>query len=207
MDTIPVLREASFPIVVSGPSGVGKTVLCGALLERLPWARRSVSATTRPPREDEIDGESYFFYSDDLFERERNEGRLVEWALVHDYHYGTPRSFLEQSLASDQSVVLNIDVQGGLAIRAAYPSAVLIFLLPPSWAVLEKRLRSRATDGEAQVENRLARAREEALFLDRYDFVVVNDEIESAVEELVTIARAERCRVSRRLVRPSGDIR
>jgi guanylate kinase len=207
MDSLPKLLEPSFPIVVSGPSGVGKTVLCRGLVARATWTRRSISATTREPRGGEIDGESYFFRSRTAFEAERDAGGLAEWAEVHGQLYGTPRSFLERELSVGRSVVLNIDVQGGLRIRTLYPQAVLIFLLPPSWEVLERRLRARATDSDTEMERRLERARREAAVLPEYDYVVINDELEQAVDELVTIVTSERARVWRRLGRPAGPDR
>ncbi|MEZ4655298.1 MAG: guanylate kinase [Candidatus Eisenbacteria bacterium] len=199
MDSLPTLHEPSFPIVVSGPSGVGKTVLCRGLVARASWTCRSISATTREPRPGEVDGESYFFRSRGAFEEERASGRMAEWAEVHGELYGTPRSFLERELDAQRSVVLNIDVQGGLQIRQVYPESVLIFLLPPTWEVLEERLRNRATDGEEQMRRRLDRARREAAVLPEYDYVVVNDVLETAIDELVTIVSAERARVWRRL--------
>jgi guanylate kinase len=199
MESLPRLLDPSFPIVVSGPSGVGKTVLCRGLVTRVDWACRSISATTREPRPGEVEGESYFFQTRKQFEEEREAGRMAEWAEVHGQLYGTPRSFLESELDAGRSVVLNIDVQGGLQIRRAYPESVLIFLLPPSWEVLEQRLRNRATDHDEQLRRRLERARREAAVLPDYDYLVVNGLLEAAVDELVTIVSAERARVWRRL--------
>lgn len=202
MESLPRLLDPSFPIVVSGPSGVGKTVLCRGLVSSVPWTTRSVSATTREPRAGESEGESYFFLDRKRFEAEIEAGRMAEWAEVHGHLYGTPRSFLESQLKAGRSVVLNIDVQGGLQIRRAYPGAVLIFLLPPSWEVLEQRLRNRATDRDDQMRRRLERARREAAVLPEYDYVVINGVLERAVDELVTIVNAERARVWRRLGHP-----
>lgn len=199
MESLPRLLDPSFPIVVSGPSGVGKTELCRGLVTRVSWTRRSISATTRPPRPGEREGESYFFQDRERFEAERDAGRMAEWAEVHGQLYGTPRSFLDSELAGGRSVVLNIDVQGGLQIRRAYPGSVLVFLLPPSWEVLEQRLRKRATDSAEQLQRRLERARREAAVLPEYDYVVINGILETAVDELVTIVRGERARVWRRL--------
>jgi guanylate kinase len=205
MDLTSRLREPSFPIVVSGPSGVGKTVLCRGLLGALPWTRRSVSATTRAPRPNEVDGRSYFFYSPERFERERDAGLLAEWAEVHGHLYGTPRSFLDEQLRSGLSVVLNIDVQGGLSVRSLYADAVLIFVLPPSFGTLEARLRKRGSDGEEEIRHRLARVERELGVLENYDYVIVNGELETAIAELVAIVRAERARVSRRWPGPERD--
>jgi guanylate kinase len=196
---IPELKDAAFPIVVSGPSGVGKTVLCQRLIQALPWTVRCITATTRPKRKGEEDGVNYFFYSDQDFVRERDREALAEWAEVHGHFYGTPKKFLDARLDEGRSVVLNIDVQGGLSIRRAYPEALLIFLLPPTMAVLEDRLRRRGTDSEEVIARRLVNARKEMQVLPDYDYVVINGELETASGELIAIARAERARVSRRL--------
>jgi guanylate kinase len=192
----------AFPVVVSGPSGVGKTVLCRRLCESLPRVVRSISATTRPPRVDERDGESYFFWSEPRFRAEIDRGELAEWAEVHGRLYGTPRTWLDGRLAAGESAVLNIDVQGGLQVRMAYPSALLIFLLPPSWAALEARLRGRGTDAEEEIRRRLLNAEREIRVLPRYDAVIVNDRLDEATIDLVSVVRAERARATRRV--PAG---
>lgn len=196
--------EPGFPLVVSGPSGVGKTVLCQELLAELPWTVRSVSATTRPRREDEIEGESYFFYTEAHFASERDRGGMAEWAEVHGRLYGTPRAFLDSHLANRQVVVLNIDVQGGLAIRRAYAESVLVFVAPPSLEVLEARLRGRQTDSDEAIARRLGRAEGEMGVISEYDYLLVNDDLAATADALMGIARAERARVSRRYER-AGD--
>lgn len=201
MSAIPRLLTAAFPFVVSGPSGVGKTELCAALLERLEASARSISATTRPRRPGEVDGESYFFYGSEQFAREREGTGMAEWAEVHGHLYGTPKVWLDAQLARGTTVVLNIDVQGGMKIRARYPEAVLVFLLPPSIEELERRLRGRQTDREEDIQRRLNRALNEMQMLDQYDYAVVNADRAAAVEELLSIARAERARISRCLDR------
>ena len=193
------LTDPSFPLVVSGPSGVGKTVLCRALLNAVPGALLSVSATTRPPRTGERDGESYHFWTDERFEHEVEGGGMAEWARVHGHSYGTPRRRLDERLRDGRTVVLNIDVQGGMLMRAAYPTSVLVFVLPPSLEVLDSRLRRRATDSDEEITRRLRTAEEEIGRLPEYDYVVVNDRLEVAVGELALIVRAERARISRRL--------
>jgi guanylate kinase len=193
------LALPAFPVVVSGPSGVGKTVLCRRLCAALPRVVRSISATTRPPRVDERDGESYFFWNEARFHDEIQRGGLAEWAEVHGRLYGTPRSRLDQRLAAGESAVLNIDVQGGLAVRAVYPSALLVFLLPPSWGALEARLRGRGTDTEEEIQRRLGNAEREIQVLPSYDMVIVNDRLDEAADDLVSVVRAERMRVARRI--------
>lgn len=193
------LAEPAFPIVVSGPSGVGKTVLCRRLLDSLPNLVRSVSATTRAMRPGEEDGVSYFFWDEKRFAQERDGGGLLEWARVHGHHYGTPRAWLEEQLSAGLSVVLNIDVQGAAQIRRSDPRALLIFVLPPSMEELGRRLRGRRTDTEAEIRRRLRTAAEELARLPEYDTLVVNDSLETATEDLVSIVRAERLRVARRV--------
>ncbi|MCA9757683.1 MAG: guanylate kinase [Candidatus Eisenbacteria bacterium] len=199
MDVLPRLILPAFPVVVSGPSGVGKTVLCDRLLSQLDHAVRSVSATTRPPRGNEKDGESYFFYSETEFREAISNEEMAEHAEVHGRLYGTPKAFLDENLSAGRSVVLNIDVQGGLQLKRSYSGSVMVFVLPPSWAVLEERLRGRKSDTAEQIEGRLERAREEVEEIARYEYVVVNDDLNRAVQELVGIVRAERSRVDRRL--------
>lgn len=189
----------AFPVVVSGPSGVGKTVLCRRLCESLPRMVRSISATTRPPRADELDGHSYFFWSDSRFRAEIERGELAEWAEVHGRLYGTPRSWLDECLTAGESAVLNIDVQGGLQVRTMYPSALLVFLVPPSWAALEARLRGRGTDAEDEIQRRLRNAEREIRVLPRYDAVIVNDRLDEAALDLISVVRGERARISRRI--------
>ena len=150
--------KISFPIVVSGPSGVGKTTLCHGLMagdERLAF---SISATTRQARTIEKDGTDYFFISQQEFEKMRAEGGLAEWALVHGKLYGTPREWLDRKLADGISILLDIDVQGGVQILDAYPDSVSIFVVPPSFRVLEDRLRNRKSEEEQAIRQRLDNA-------------------------------------------------
>lgn len=201
MDPSYRLAEAAFPIVVSGPSGAGKTVLCRELGDALPDLRRSISATTRPRRGAEEDGEAYFFWSRERFLTVRDQGGFAEWAEVHGQLYGTPKAWLDERLAAGSPVVLNIDVQGGLQLRASYPGALLVFVLPPSLNVLEARLRGRGTDPPAEIERRLRTAREEIGQLPKYDAVIINDRLDEATADLVAVVRAERLRTGRRVPR------
>ena len=170
--------------VVSGPSGVGKGTLVALLRERLSCLGLTVSATTRSPRPGEKDGVSYYFMDDAEFDRRVAAGEFLEWAWVHGHRYGTLRSEVERVLATGASVVLEIDVQGGLAVRAAMPEAVLVFVEPPSAEELERRLRGRGTEDEAQIEVRLANARAEMAHAPEYDVRLVNDDLERACAEL-----------------------
>lgn len=190
-------KEAAFPVVVSGPSGVGKTSLVDRLLLQDPRCIRSVSATTRAPRADEVDGRSYFFVSDARFRELEERGELAESAIYNGAHYGTPKAFLESKISSGLSVVLNIEVQGGLQVRRHYPNAVLIFVLPPSWEDLRTRLLGRGTDSPEAVEGRIRRAYEELREVERYDYVIVNGLLDPCVADLAAILRSERRRVAR----------
>ena len=172
---------------MSGPSGVGKGTLVSLLRERHPRLGLTVSATTRGPRPEEKDGVSYHFLSEEEFERRVEAGEFLEWAWVHGHRYGTLRSEVDRQLAEGRSVILEIDVQGGMNVRAAHPDAVLVFIEPPSMEELERRLRGRGTEDEASVERRLANARGEMGRAAEYDARVVNDDLERAVGELARV--------------------
>lgn len=186
----------AFPIVISGPSGAGKTTLVDELVKRDSWLKASVSATTRPPREGEAEGDAYFFVSEAEFEALKAEN-LVEWAEVHGHLYGTPKDFVDKELSGGRDVVLNIDVQGGAKVRKCFPEAALIFILPPSFRELEARVRRRGTDYAAEIKKRMENAREEIKYASAYDYIVVNDQLERTVSTLEAIIRSERCRRQR----------
>lgn len=180
-------------LVVSGPSGVGKGTVIDGLLERYPGVGVSVSCTTRQPRQGETDREDYQFVSNSEFEQMRQSGQLLEWAQVHDRHlYGTPRAPVEQALAAGRTLVLEIDYQGAKSVREQLgEQAVLVFVAPPSWRALIERLRKRHTEPERAIAERLVSAREEIENMGMYDYVVVNDELTAAIEQLVSILIAE----------------
>jgi guanylate kinase len=178
--------------VISGASGSGKSTLVQRLLARPELRlRRSVSTTTRKPRTGEQPGRDYFFVTTEEFERIRPE--LLEYAKVHDHFYGTPAEPVRHAMAQRTCVVLVIDVQGGLQVRQKVPGARLIFIQAPSLDVLETRLRMRGTDDAATIDRRLANARRELEMAEAYDIHVINDEIERAVEELVSILKQSGC--------------
>ncbi len=173
--------------VISGPSGAGKGTVLAELRKRRPELGLTVSATTRSPRPGEVDGASYYFLTEDEFRRRVAAGEFVEWAEVHGHLYGTLVSEVDRLLAKGTSLVLEIDVQGALNVRKVYPTAVLIFIEPPSLEELERRLRGRKTEDEASIELRLADARREMELASQYDARIVNDTVDRAATELDSV--------------------
>ncbi len=184
--------------ILSAPSGAGKTTIARAGLRRIPGLSASVSFTTRAPRENEVDGVDYYFVTEGEFKRRVEAGELAESARVFDAFYGTPRKPLDDGIASGHDILLDIDVQGARQIKAAYRrDAVTIFVLPPSFAELEGRLRRRATEDESAIGRRLQRAREEAGAYPEYDYLIINDDVDRSIESLLAIVSAERAKVIR----------
>jgi guanylate kinase len=177
--------------VISGPSGAGKSALVSELLKRIPQLEKSISVTTRKPRKGEKDGESYFFVSTEEFEAKIKRGEFLEWAKVHGNLYGTLSSLVEEKLKKGKSVVLEIDVQGAAQVKKKCSNCVLIFILPPDLQTLEKRLKKRATEDEDALKMRLKRALEELEEVPQYEYIVLNDEFEKAVDELEKIVKGE----------------
>lgn len=173
--------------IVSGPSGAGKGTLVRALLDRVPGIWLSVSATTRPPRPGEIDGVHYVFLSGEEFDRLVAEDGLLEWAEVHGNHYGTLRMPVEERLERGEIVVLEIDPQGAAQVKEKMPESVLVFIEPPSFDELRDRLVKRGSETPEQIERRLRTAREELAIAGTYDYVVINDDVEQATDELAAI--------------------
>ena len=193
--------------IVSAPSGTGKTTLVERLVETVPNLRLSRSYTSRPARHGEVDGVDYNFISRETFESMIDGGEFLEFADVFGNLYGTSAATTEQALASGRDLVLVIDVQGAQQVRTQLDSSVAIFVLPPSFPVLESRLRGRSKDTEAQIQRRLAVARSEVGAVNDYDYVVVNDDVESAVGRLRSIVEAERARLRRMKPAASGIIK
>lgn len=170
--------------VITGPSGVGKGTLVARLLGRHPRIWLSVSATTRLPRAGESDGIQYFFLDRDRFERQVSEGGLLEWAEFAGNLYGTPRQPVEERLGQGRPVLLEIELEGARQVRRTFPTAFQIFVAPPSFEELERRIRGRGTDSEEAILHRLARARDELAAAAEFDAVLVNDDLEKALSEL-----------------------
>lgn len=182
--------------IVSAPSGAGKTTLVRGLLARDPRVRLSVSYTTRTPREGETDGVAYHFTTVSDFMARRDENEFLEWAEVHGNYYASSRLWLEMQLAAGQDVLLEIDWQGAEQVRRFFPDAVSIFILPPSFATLEQRLRGRGTDSEAIIQKRVAAAHHEMRQVDQFAYVIINNDLQVALEELCAIVCAARLRTA-----------
>ncbi|MCB1682891.1 MAG: guanylate kinase [Pseudomonadales bacterium] len=196
--TSPVATPPGTLFIVSAPSGAGKTSLVNALLEKDAALAVSVSHTTRPRRPSETDGVNYHFVSPARFEAMVAAGDFLEHAEVFGHRYGTARAVVDARLGQGADVILEIDWQGAAQIRRSHPDSVSVFILPPSTATLRARLIKRGQDDPAVIETRLAEARGEMAHHAEFDFLVVNDRFEDALEELCAITRAQRCRQVRR---------
>ena len=193
--------------VVSAPSGTGKSSLAQRVVSEVPGLAFSVSYTTRQRRSGETEGREYHFVDDRTFDSMVEADELLEWARVHDRRYGTGRAATERALAEGKDLLLDIDVQGARQVRAKEEGSVSVFLLPPDYVTLERRLRARASDTPEQVEHRLAVARREAEEYRSYDYLVLNEDLDRAVEAVASIVRAERSRVPRNLALGEGVVR
>jgi guanylate kinase len=189
---------AGFPLVLAAPSGAGKTTLARALVARDPETVFALSATTRPPRPGEKDGEHYRFVDDAGFDRLERQGELLEWARVHQHRYGTLKEGVEAVMSSGRIVVLDIDVQGARRIRSLFEGAVLVFILPPSADEMEKRIRRRPGESAADTAVRMRTALQELGAAPEFDYIVINDDLELAIGVLEAIIAAERHRTDRK---------
>lgn len=184
--------------ILSAPSGAGKTTISRAALKAIGGLEASVSLTTRQPRSGEVGGVDYEFVNEEEFIRRRESGELAEWAQVFDACYGTPRTALDRAVAAGCDILLDIDIQGARQITQSYPrDAVSIFVLPPTFAVLEQRLRQRGTENEAAIAHRLQRASAEAQAYPEYDYLIINADIDDSLAQLKAVVEAERLRVAR----------
>ena len=190
------MNQQGILVVVSGFSGAGKGTLMKELLKRYDNYALSVSATTRQPREGEKDGEDYFFVNREYFQQMIEEGRLVEYAQYVNHYYGTPRDYVEKKMAEGKDVILEIEIQGALKVKKRFPDALLIFVTPPSAGELRRRLVGRGTETIEVINARLRRAAEEASGMEAYDYLLINDEIQSCVEQmhqLITLQHSKTC--------------
>ncbi|MGI5920286.1 MAG: guanylate kinase [Syntrophomonadaceae bacterium] len=180
--------------VISGPSGVGKGTIKDAVLERIKDIRLSISVTTRAPRQGEINGREYFFIDHKEFQDLIDKDQLLEWANVYSNRYGTPRSFVMENLEKGQDVLLEIDIQGALQVKRSMPEGVFIFIAPPSIEELQARLYGRNKDSKESILERLAAYQQEMEHMKYYDYVVVNDVVATAADQVEAIIIAERCK-------------
>lgn len=191
------MKSKGLLIVFSGPSGAGKDTILRKLLEKNPNIRLSVSATTRQPRQGEVQGSDYFFVDKNEFARMVQQNEMIESAEYCGNFYGTPRKPIDGWLANGDDVILEIEVQGGSQIKNKCPDSISVFILPPSFAVLEQRLKDRKTESEEAVQKRLETARKEILEAVHYDYAVINDTVDHAVDEIIHIICAEKHKVKR----------
>jgi guanylate kinase len=191
--------EKGMLIVISGPSGVGKGTICKALLKRNPLLQLSISATTRIPRKGEVDGVEYYFFSHEEFQHQINNGGFLEYAEVHGNFYGTLKEEVDRKLSDDEIVILEIDIQGAAQVRDNASEVINIFIAPPSMEELISRIQSRGTENQQQIDGRMVVALEEMKEAERYDYIVINDNIEKTVEQIENIIYSEKLRVSRML--------
>jgi len=192
-----LIKRRGALIVVSAPSGAGKTTLCHEVRQLVPDLFYSVSCTTRPPRPGEVNGTDFHFVSEAEFLDMRDRDGFAEWASVHGNHYGTPVHALEGALTRGLDVLLDIDTHGARQLRQRYPEAVSVFVMAPSMKDLEARLRERRSDAPVEIARRLSRAREEIAAWRHYDYLIINRDVKEAVDQLATVIEAERCRTNR----------
>ena len=184
-------------IVVSGPSGAGKGTVCKAYREKHPDTHLSISATTRAPRKGEIEGVNYFFKTVEDFQTMIENGDFLEYAEVYGNYYGTPKKYVRDNLMKGHDIILEIDIQGALAVKDKFEEGVFIFIVPPSMEELKRRIVTRGTETKEEVLKRFQKSYEELNFIKRYNYVIINDRVERAVDKMESIVTAEKCRVSR----------
>lgn len=193
------MNDQGILVVVSGFSGAGKGTLMKALLNRYDSYALSISATTRRPRAGEVDAREYFFVTKERFEEMIGEEELIEYALYVDNYYGTPRQYVFEQMADGKDVILEIETQGAVKIKERFPEALLLFVMPPSADVLKERLMKRGTESMDVIQARLHRALEEAKSINSYDYILINDQVDTCVKEMHQLIQAQHNRVSNNL--------
>lgn len=188
------MKEKGILIVVSGFSGAGKGTIMKCLLSQYDQYALSISATTREPRAGEADGREYFFKSREDFEKMIAQEDLIEYASYVNNYYGTPKDYVEQRLLAGKDVILEIEIQGALRVKEKFPETLLLFVTPPNAGELRSRLVNRGTETMEVIESRLSRAKEEAKGMDQYDYLIINDDLQTCVEEMHRIIQAEHSR-------------
>lgn len=191
------MKNKGMIIIVSAPSGAGKTTICSALMKSDKNIVYSVSTTTRSPRKGEKNGREYFFVDEETFRKDIRKKMFVEWAKVHDHFYGTSKKFLNETISSGKDVLLDIDVQGAIKIKKQYKDALMIFITAPSIKVLKERLIKRNKDSLDVIRVRLANARKELTYLPKYDYLILNDKLDKSIENIKSVINAERISIKR----------
>lgn len=190
-------KDKGILLVVSGPSGAGKGTICAAIRKIFPKLNYSISMTTRAPRKGEVEGTSYFFRTNEEFEKLIKEDAFLEYARVYDHYYGTPKKYALDKIENGESVLLEIDSQGAMQVKQRYPQGVFVYVVPPSLDVLSARIHGRGTDSEEVIQKRLAKITDELAMAHKYDYIIVNDVLEDAVHKVCSILEAESCKLSR----------
>ena len=201
------MKNKGMIIIVSAPSGAGKTSICDALIKSDKNIVYSVSSTTRTPRKGEKDGREYFFVNDNTFKSMVKKNMFVEWAKVHDHFYGTSKKVLEQTINKGKDILLDIDVQGAVKIKKQYKDALMIFITTPTLQELKKRLIKRNKDSLEVIKRRLENAKKELTYLPKYDYLILNDKLDKSIEQVKSVICAERLSIKRNIKYFGGKIK
>ena len=190
-------KKQGLLIVISAPSGAGKGTIINQMLEKNKNLWLSISATSRPMRSNDIEGETYYFYTKEEFQQKIKEDYFLEYALYANNYYGTPKKYIQEHLDKGQDVILEIEIQGAMQIKKIIPEALFVFVMPPSLKELRQRLINRGTDSKEKILERFKIAYQEMNEVTKYNYVVINDDVENAVDKILAIIKSERCRVDR----------